>query len=300
MPEDTYVPPEALPEFFIHELVAQRKARGWSGRRLAAEAHVAPSTVANVEAGIRLPNEDFGRAMDKPLDTHGLFERLAILVQRHATTGWVAEWLAIERAALRMSVFQPQVIPGLLQTPDYARAMLTGTRGRNVAAGIAGRLIRQEILVDDIDAHPYCGWIVDEQALRRPVGGPQVMRAQLEHILRMTDHPRRIFQVIGAETAAHAGLSGASSIFDVPEEVAPELDPTTEEDAVESTALPPLLMSSGPRLRRVVYIDGSLEGRITHDTRHVLAAERNYDLLLSVALSPDESAQRISDILKGM
>lgn len=289
MPEETHEPPQTWPNFFVSELVHQRTARGWGQRRLGLEANVSASTIANIESGLRFPTIPVARAIDKAFGTHGMFERLAIMVLRNAAKGWVRELLATERISLNMKVFESQVIPGLLQTEEYARAMLTDARTDDVELAVALRMARKEVFSDK-DKHPYCRWIIDEQVLRRPIGGPEVMRPQLEHLLRMAEHPRRNVQILGAEVASHPGLSGAFTIFEVPEE---------DDERVEGSDK--LVFETDPRharTRKLLWIDGFIEGRTTPDAENVAQAERAYDLLTSVALSPQASVQRIREILK--
>jgi hypothetical protein len=110
--------------------------------------------------------------------------------------------------------WEPLIIPGLLQTPDYARALFAAWRdvdgNRDVDADVAGRIARQEIF--DRPAPPSFGAVIDEAVLSRCVGGPKVMHDQLMHLADMSERPRITVQVLPAEVGVHVGLLGAFAI----------------------------------------------------------------------------------------
>jgi len=107
-----------------------------------------------------------------------------------------------------------QYIPGLLQTADYMRAVMAG-RGvydSDSERRVQVRLERQNVLLREADA-PRLWAVVDEAALRRPVGSPEIMRQQLSHLLEMMERPNVTVQVLPFQSGAHAAEAGAFTIL---------------------------------------------------------------------------------------
>jgi len=111
------------------------------------------------------------------------------------------------------------VIPGLFQTPDYAAALIRsghfGLSEAEVTRRVDLRMARQEVL--DRQSTPLVVWsVLDEVALRRPIGGPDVMRAQLHRLVELVERPNVTIQVLPIGRGAHAGLDGTFTILDFP------------------------------------------------------------------------------------
>ena len=132
--------------------------------------------------------------------------------------------VAFEAAASTIRSYEAQCIPGLLQTEEYARCQLTAARQDLPAGELANRirvrLDRQSLLTQDDPVHFWC--VVDEAALVRPVGGPDVMRAQLEHLLAAAEMPHVKLQVLPFEVGAHAGMDGSFLLLHFPDEQDPD------------------------------------------------------------------------------
>ncbi|WP_246178976.1 helix-turn-helix domain-containing protein [Actinomadura decatromicini] len=157
-----------------------REAKSWSQDNLARRARdgegVTPQYIGQVETGRTRCSREFAEAMDTVLETNG--ELVALwedLVKDAAFPVWF-DWVGLEEAADALESWQAMLVHGLLQTPAYVTAVL---HGRSEA--IEARLKRQEILVRD--EPPDCTFLMDEGVLYREVGGPEVMREQLEHLL---------------------------------------------------------------------------------------------------------------------
>ncbi|WP_420884038.1 helix-turn-helix domain-containing protein [Micromonospora sp. CPCC 205547] len=128
---------------------------------------------------------------------------------------WFQSYLGLEAAAAMIRSYEVQFVPGLLQTPEYARAVvLLGHRGASapeIERRVELRMQRQQLLHR---ADPPQLWaVVDEAALRRPMGGPQVMRAQLTALIEATSSPHVRVQVIPFDAGGHAAASGAFTIL---------------------------------------------------------------------------------------
>jgi hypothetical protein len=130
---------------------------------------------------------------------------------------WFRAYVDLESAATLIRTFESQLVPGLLQTADYVRAVVGGARTdsspEEVESRVALRLERQALLTRPGPGKPRLWAVVDEAALRRPVGGPKVMRAQLEHLIEASGWPNVTLQVLPLTEGAHPTMVGAFSIL---------------------------------------------------------------------------------------
>ncbi|AZS86766.1 helix-turn-helix transcriptional regulator [Streptomyces griseoviridis] len=129
-----------------------------------------------------------------------------------------AEYLHLEELASKCETFA-WVIPGLLQTPDYARAIVERSRkwhtGREIDNFVELRMARQEALLREQPLHLWC--VLDESALLREVGGRQVMKAQLEHLLQVSEEHKHVaLQILAFAHGAHAGIDGPFHLLHFP------------------------------------------------------------------------------------
>lgn len=126
-------------------------------------------------------------------------------------------YIGLEAEAETIRAFQPLVIPGLAQTEDYARALIRGSTTLDddqVEQRVRVRAERQRILTatDPVELHV----VLDEAAIRRVVGGPKVMRAQLEHLAALADRSNVTVQIVRFGAGAHAGMGGAFTLLQFP------------------------------------------------------------------------------------
>jgi transcriptional regulator with XRE-family HTH domain len=123
-----------------------------------------------------------------------------------AVPAWMRPYLGLEQAASLIRSYDVQFVSGLLQTRDYARAvfsLFSSPPGERAQRQLAVRMRRQEILHRADPPHLWA--VIDEATLRRPVGGPAVMRAQIEHLLEISRLPHVIIQVLRFGAGGHAG-----------------------------------------------------------------------------------------------
>jgi transcriptional regulator with XRE-family HTH domain len=128
---------------------------------------------------------------------------------------WFRTYVDLESAAALIRTYEGQFIPGLLQTDDYIRAVIGGAQleesSEEMGRRVRLRMARQTLLTRE---HPPRLWaVVDEAALRRPVGGPEVMRGQLERLIDASKLPNVTLQVLPFAVGAHSGMPGAFSIL---------------------------------------------------------------------------------------
>ena len=138
---------------------------------------------------------------------------------------WFETYVGLEEAASLIRTYEVQFVPGLLQSSDYARAVTrTGHGGAapdEIEQRVALRMTRQERLSKP--GAPQLWAVIDEAALRRPIGGAKVMRGQLEHLLEMAEMPSVTVQVMPFEHGGHAAEGGAFTILRYPESDLPDV-----------------------------------------------------------------------------
>jgi transcriptional regulator with XRE-family HTH domain len=130
-------------------------------------------------------------------------------------------YIGFETAAASLRIYQSLIVPGLLQTRAYAEAVIAGSSPEVSAADVEKRVSVRMRRQDRIRGpeQPLRLWAVfDEAALRRVVGGKQIMREQLEHLLEVSELPHVTVQVLPFETGAHPGVTGQYAILEFPEE----------------------------------------------------------------------------------
>ncbi|HUL24647.1 MAG TPA: helix-turn-helix transcriptional regulator [Streptosporangiaceae bacterium] len=138
---------------------------------------------------------------------------------------WFQVYVGLEEAASLIRLYEVQFVPGLLQTADYARAVVRlgqpGAATEEIERRISLRMGRQELLTKP--GGPRLWAIVDEAALRRPIGGKEVMRAQLVQLLEATEQPQVTLQVMPFRSGGHAAEAGAFTIMRFPEPDLPDV-----------------------------------------------------------------------------
>ncbi|MFC4906409.1 helix-turn-helix domain-containing protein [Actinomadura gamaensis] len=180
-------------------------------------------------------------------------------------------FLSLEDEATRIRSWEPQLVPGLLQTPDYARSVTKAIRGEDTPEldrRVAARMARRAIL--SRPHAPALSLVVDEGALRRLHGGGQVMRAQLESLLVDSKRPNIDLRVIAFSAGSHPGLDGSCTIL--------SFDPEIYSDIA-------YIESSGGDL----YLEGEPE---------VEQARLQFNRLFDLALSPESTQELLSQLIK--
>jgi Domain of unknown function (DUF5753)/Helix-turn-helix domain len=212
VPRVRVLDPGASPlHFFGAEVRHARVAAGMSQAELGALAHCDGSVVSRVEAGLAEPPEGFPEACDAAFpDRGGFYARFWRDQQswRGPYPPWFLDWLVIERKAVTLRMWEPMLVPGLLQVQEYARAILASWRqdGADAVEGkVAARLDRQAIL--HAEQPPTLWVLLDESVLGRRVGTAAVMTAQLEHLAQVAGQPNVTVQVVPEAASAYAGLS---------------------------------------------------------------------------------------------
>jgi transcriptional regulator with XRE-family HTH domain len=138
---------------------------------------------------------------------------------------WFESYIGLERAASVIRSYEVQFVQGLLQTEDYARAVVlisnAHASAEEIDRRVSLRMIRQELLTQP--GAPEMWAVLDEAALRRSPGGPKVMRAQLEHLLRVSELRNVTLQIVRFDAGPHAAAGGPFSILRFPEPDLPDV-----------------------------------------------------------------------------
>ena len=137
--------------------------------------------------------------------------------------GWAETYIGLEQAASLIRTYEVQFVPGLLQIPDYARAVtrLGYDDAREVERRVELRIRRQKVL--DTPGGPTLWAVVDEAALRRPLAGPDLSRAQLDHLIELSERPNVKLQIASFHFGGHAAAGGPFTILRFAEPDLPDI-----------------------------------------------------------------------------
>jgi transcriptional regulator with XRE-family HTH domain len=207
------------------ELKDLRANAGLNTREAAKRVGMSPATLNRMELGNReITPEDMASLLVVYGVTGVERERLLSMAREASLPGWwetmgdrisdeLPALISFESEATRIVDVTLVRIPGLMQTPDYIREIMTsaGVVGSKMEAMVATRLGRQAVLTRP--APPHYLTIIDEAALRRPLGGPKVMAEQIRQVISLTGRPNIDVHVIPFERGAHTGLDGTYTTF---------------------------------------------------------------------------------------
>ncbi|MFJ3672032.1 Scr1 family TA system antitoxin-like transcriptional regulator [Streptomyces sp. NPDC090106] len=239
---------------------AREKAR-LSQEELGQRLFVSGSFIGQLESGTRRMQPEYARLLDKELGTEDFFQRNCVAAAKSKYPEHFAEAVEAEAEAIEIREYAPSLIPGLLQTPAYAHAVCRVYRPtapeEEIEKLVRLRMERTRLLDDPTE--PLVWAVIDEAALRRAAGGPQVMAEALRHIAELARRGRVIVQVLPLDAGAHPAMEGAIKLMDF-------------ENA------PPL-----------VYFEGVGMGRLEDDPATAKHQRFTYHLLVAAALSPQNS-----------
>jgi transcriptional regulator with XRE-family HTH domain len=242
-----------------------REERGWSLEEAAAKLACSPSHLSRLERALKAPDRPTARLLDTTFGTTYFTEHWQLSLRERIPPA--ARSLADNEAEATVIMgYQPMLIFGLLQVEGYVRALAcAGTTPDLADEIVAERLRRQTIL--ERGRPPRLLIVLDEAAIRRPVGGPEVMREQLDRLRQLAARPNITIQVVPASTAAYAGLSAGFTL---------------------------MCFEEGPD---VAYQDGvGGTGRIVRDLEIVSRLTLAYDLIRTDALPADATVRLIKEV----
>ncbi|MFF5246329.1 Scr1 family TA system antitoxin-like transcriptional regulator [Streptosporangium sp. NPDC000095] len=217
MPAPKELDPNAGPlALFGYELRKYRESLGWSQDQLADRIRFSTSMVGQVERAVRKPPRVFVERCETALGLSGELLTHWPILTRETSPRWFRSWLEVEAEAEVIRTWEPLVLPGLLQTEEYARAVIRGKPGAtddHVAKALDIRMGRKKIF--QRTNQPMYWVVIDESVLRRPIGGSDVMRRQLAYLLEAIKSPRISIQVVPFGLGATTGLSGGFAVAQI-------------------------------------------------------------------------------------
>jgi transcriptional regulator with XRE-family HTH domain len=255
--------------FFGSELKCRREAAGMSQDELGKLAFCSAGYISQFEQAVRKPQLDHSQRFDVALETGGFFERMwNDLINQSPYAHYFTDAYELEGRALTICDYSPLLVPGLLQTEGYARAVFHAAQpllpDEETSERVANRLARARILKPAEGHTPPMYWVVlDESVIRRPVGGREVMGEQLAHIAQSVRDRRALVQILPFSAGAHALMEGLVTLM-------------TFADA------PP-----------VAYVESPHMGQLLDDPAIIVREQMSYDLVRASALSREESLSLI-------
>jgi DNA-binding XRE family transcriptional regulator len=221
IPDDGANPMERVSDplfvFFGKQLKRLRESKGWSQEAFGKRIGYSGEMVSKVEKSNNPPSREFAASCDREFPgMGGMFTALVEAAENSTSAypSWFQSWVDAEKRASVLRGWEPLIVPGPLQTADYARTLFEAWRSvdghRDVERDVAARLARQDIF--DRPAPPSFGVVIDETVLHRCAGSPAVMHDQLVHLVEMSERPRVSVQILPAEVGAHVGLLGGFAI----------------------------------------------------------------------------------------
>jgi len=269
--------PESSPRAaFGYRVRSLREARGWSQEELAEATEYSSQHISAIETGRKPPTLTFARRLDTVLGTGGgpeSFEREFYEMRRGSLLEGFPEYVAQERRAVEFRLFEIGVMPGLLQTPEYARVLAdSAVRRGAITPKQADERVeflaqRQAALVRQ--SPPTMFVIMDESCIRRPIGGPAVMDGQLARLIEFAELPNTQLQLAPYEM-------GERRTFNLP---------------VNLLTLPDRSV--------VCYAESQVQGHLDRETTSVLPMLTAYHQLQAEALSQAATVAMISELRKG-
>ncbi|WP_326649919.1 MULTISPECIES: helix-turn-helix transcriptional regulator [unclassified Streptomyces] len=259
--------PSASPlDYYGAELRRLREAADLNQKQLGSIIYCTGSLVGQIETARKVPTREFSERVDAALGTEGAMSRLVGLVLRSQLPSWFQPYAELEARATYISTYQAQVVYGLLQTESYARAVLSAPSPDNLDQLVAARIERQRIMARE---NPPLTWVVlDEAALHRPIGGREVMRNQLRHLLGLREQRQVNVQVLPFSAGEHTGLTGSFNL---------------------------LRFGQDPDL---LYTEDFTSGHVTANPQAVREGSLRYAHLQAAALSMEDSAALISRVME--
>ncbi|GJF21474.1 transcriptional regulator [Streptomyces sp. HO565] len=246
-----------------------RTAAGLTQAELGARTHVVGTRITQIErASGAKPTLELARALDAALGADDLLVELWPYVYREAFPDWSRRFMEYSERAVAIRQYAAHVVPGLLQTEDYARAVLkvgrTLSGEEQLAERVALRMGRQERLGGP--DRPELWLVLDEAVLRRPVGGLPVMREQLARLLGTGSEPHITVQVLPFDQGEHEVMGGSLTVLTLP-------------DGSE-----------------VAYTEGAHHGQLIEESDEVRSLALTYDRLRAAALPPIMSLDMIRSV----
>ncbi|MFE9741479.1 Scr1 family TA system antitoxin-like transcriptional regulator [Streptomyces sp. NPDC006477] len=199
---------------------AFRRRAGLTQEQFAPMVGYSVPTIASIEQGRRLPSADFVERAEQVLDAFEVIRAAAKhLARKPGLASWFRQWAKLEAEAVTLYTYENRLVPGLLQTPAYARTLfeeqIPALGDEEIESKLTARVERTKLLTDR--PHTIYSFIVEEHVLRRQMGSPEVMREQITHILDICARRNIDIQIMPQTRGHHAGLDGPLQLLETPE-----------------------------------------------------------------------------------
>jgi len=251
------------------QLKLRREAVGMRAAEFGEAVGYGEDLVYKIEGGKRIPRQEYLDRADEVLGAGGLIAATWEDVKKVRYPKRVRELAKLEAQAVEIGVYEGNIIAGLLQTPEHARAVIGAAQPPyspdDVERMVAARLARRSVF--ERDPAPSIHFVLEEAPLRRPIGGTMVRRRQLEHLLEVGRLHNVVLQVMPMNCEVHSGLDGRIELLKFPDDTA------------------------------VGRSDGAFNGRPITDPKQLRILELRYGTIRAQALSPRESLAFIEQLL---
>jgi transcriptional regulator with XRE-family HTH domain len=234
-----------------------------------------PDLISALERGVRTPQREFLEAADELLGAGGLLKALIEDVERAKAKArvrhpaWFKDYARLEASAVEINFFSTLAPPGLLQTEDFMRTVLSGRQPllpeETIEERVASRLVRQDILTRW--PLPMVTAVIDESVLRRKLGGAKVRQGQLEHLLTLGRRRNITLQVLPMDAEENSGVDG------------------------------PFILLTPKRKQQVGYLEVQGAGQLITEPEEVRILAARYGCIRGQALTPRESFALMEELL---
>lgn len=262
------------------ELRRLREAAGLTLERVAEDLEVSDSKISRIETGrVAASPRDVRDMLDLYKITGEQREELLEITRHARQKGWWHIYgglprtlVGLEAAAVSIRTYETQLVPGLLQTAEYARAVIRALSSEvdpeQTERRVELRIARRALLTQE---DPPALWaILDEAALRRPVGRPATMREQLDYLREAAMLPKVTLQVLPFSAGEHAGMTGAFTILGFSEPTDPD----------------------------VVYLEQTTSDLYLENIEDIQWYKQAFDHLRTEAMEPDDSVAFLGSLAK--
>lgn len=248
-----------------------RRGAGYTQSSLAERLCVHEETIASIEQGRRPLKRDLAEHLDQLLGTKGaLAVAVTQIPEKERYPLFAQDFMEQEQKALTRLSYETQVVPGLLQTEDYARAvfgcLFPPLSEEEVEEWVSARLDRQQLFARE-PWPPMMNYILEEVILYRPIASPSVLREQIRQLRRCAELPFLGLQIMPTSRRSHAGLDG------------------------------PMVLLESPEHEQLAYMEGQSVSVLLDDPDRVSVLQQKYGMLRSQALTPEESMGLLDDLL---
>ncbi|MFM9628524.1 MULTISPECIES: helix-turn-helix domain-containing protein [Streptomyces] len=254
---------------FGRQMKLLREAAGLTQAQLGERVGYGEAQIAAVEQGRRIPKPELIDAVDRAVGARGVLMAMKGEVAKARYPSFFRRYVELEGQAVELHAYISHVIKGLLQTEEYARAVFRMWRPLQdeeaIEQGVSTRMERQKLF--GRRPAPLLSFVIDEHVLRRPLGGREVQRGQLEQLL-IYGHQRNVeMQIMPTTLEEHAGLSG------------------------------PFTLIHSNNQRRMAYMEVQGQSTLHADPKKVSPMEATYGVLRAQALTPRESLTFVEKLL---